>query len=1680
MRKPLIRTMTSLGLVMVSLLGAGQVVSAQTKSSHQPSFIESVDSFVAGIALERFGVQDKQEVVYRLYRPKNQAYFYTSDLNERKLLKSRGWQDEGFAWKTAPLKGQPVYRFYHKDKGLYFYTRFLSEYGILKKQGWSKEGVAFYSSGDLPIYRLYNRKTKRYLYTKDTAQYEGLAKKGWTKEGIAFYGLVEKSTPTPSSTASSSSSSSSSTSSSTATPSSSSTSTRPSSSSSTSTSSSSSTTPSSSSTQPKSLEPQKRAAKADIDASVAAQKAVIQAQADATDEEKAAAITELEKVAQTSKDAIDKAITEEAIEDLKDKALEEIPTILADAKTKAAAKSAIDAAVAAQKAVIATQDKATDDEKAAAVVIVDDKAQEAKAAIDQARSKQDIEAIEATAIATIKEVVADAKIKDDAIQAIDAALSAQKAQVVAQTDATDEEKQVAYQQMDQLAQTAKDAINQATTNLEVETARDAGVEQIGLVVASSDSKVQAKAAIDQALVAQKAAIALQTEATDEEKTVALSQVEAAADQAKSAIDAATTDHQVATEKDAGLQTIAGITATATVKDQAKSAIDAALTEKKAAIASQASATDEEKAAAQAKAEATATAAKAAIDAATTNAQVAEEEAKGVAAVSAITVETAVKAAAKEAIAQAAQAKKAALNDRADLSEEDKAAALEQVDQEAQKALAAIDAATTNAKVEAAQTTGVEAIEAINPPPSILKQKTIAFNVTDRLTLVRYENGQFSPVTSLSQAPAAAADYFVLANNAHGKELLLPIEQFETKDGKVEARVTASQLHRYDTKTKKYESGLTLVFDNGQFKAGENSRIDVALSDVPSYDAQKAVAYANAQKLVPFYNNHVLVEQGNLLTGNLASKEIRSLTPLIDKNFVVAKAANVDAINGLLVYFADGSAEILPLTPVGRFESTGVYEYKLGGTEVLYTPEAFISDTSQITEAVANYWSAFDYYGSQMYAKYSVDTYQFNDWDNRRMEANFAQNADPATTLEQKRRYRMEALQLEESFNRIKNSQDEIANLLGSNLVADFSQPQVADYYTTHIKGKGLNALVGLSYLDRWYRVDFNGYNLAPLTKYQVGFFGKEIDTLDYLSGLGHSHYHELAERTDRFYANKVKNASTENSLIGYLDTFRRILTTDTANDWFKKSAKAYIVEVPSDVKPEVDVTIWTTLGKGNLPRMILPLLTQSREQVYLTTNMSTFMIGGYDAYINPDWATTNPALYQEKVTALKAQIAKYANLQGKYIDFWYRISLPTVRDRLYNYTEPPITWDNFKVTRFNDAGVRQSDYWAPAYGELATPTIKEFFTPIGKWIRNNGSGAFANGSETNFVGYNPLSDFGHSVYTHETVHNQDGRIYLGGYGRRDGMGAEAFATGMLQSLYGAGQDIFGINNSLDLTGTANLYMNADYKQFQTTKDTDDYFRHQMDLLYTLELAEADALIKLTDAQQRKLIGRTKLTGDNEHSGAFTDEEWAELRKGKADGEATFTSLDDLISHNTLVRSKKYFNGSNNNRNGYNEVPLFAASYGIDNYTGYTGGETFKRMSFHFWGEYGYENGFVGFTSNKHKAGAAAAGKAFNDSYIISQMSGGTYTTMNEFKKGMYERRLADASRLSPVRFGWTNGIVTLQNFDELKTMMAQAVQADANAAVAGRNPQSVVTLKQAIYKAYKGQTNDFRNSIYQD
>ncbi|ORO69293.1 DUF1542 domain-containing protein, partial [Streptococcus oralis] len=86
------------------------------------------------------------------------------------------------------------------------------------------------------------------------------------------------------------------------------------------------------------------------------------------------------------------------------------------------------------------------------------------------------------------------------------------------------------------ADTAKQAIDTATTTAEVDQAKSTGTTEVNAVNPTAQSKPAAKQAIDDALKTKEAAIDSRTDLTDEEKAVAKADAKAKADTAKQAID----------------------------------------------------------------------------------------------------------------------------------------------------------------------------------------------------------------------------------------------------------------------------------------------------------------------------------------------------------------------------------------------------------------------------------------------------------------------------------------------------------------------------------------------------------------------------------------------------------------------------------------------------------------------------------------------------------------------------------------------------------------------------------------------------------------------------------------------------------------------------------------------------------------------------------------------------------------------------------------------------------------------------------------------------------------------------------------------------------------------------------------------------------------------------------------
>ena len=458
----------------------------------------------------------------------------------------------------------------------------------------------------------------------------------------------------------------------------------------------------------------KTAAKKAVDEALKDKNAEIDARADLTAEEKATAKADAKAKADAAKNAIDNATTNAAVEQAKVTGTTEITLVNPEAVAKEEAKKAVDEALKAKNAEIDTRADLTDEEKATAKADVKAKADAAKDAIDNATTNVEVDQAKVNGTTEVTSVNSEAVAKTAAKKVVDEALKAKNDEIDARTDLTDEEKATAKAEAKTKADTAKEAIDKATTNAEVEQAKANGTTEVKAVDPQSVAKTAAKKAVDEALKAKNDEIDARTDLTGEEKATAKAEAKTKADAAKEAIDKATTNVKVDQAKSNGTTEVTSVNPEAVVKTAAKKAVDEDLNAKNAEIDVRADLTAEEKATAKADAKAKADAAKAAIDNATTNAEVNQVKANGTTEVISITPESVAKSAAKKVIDDALKAKNDEIDARTELTDEEKTAAKEDAKAKADTAKAAIDNATTNAEVDQAKTNGTTEVTSVNP------------------------------------------------------------------------------------------------------------------------------------------------------------------------------------------------------------------------------------------------------------------------------------------------------------------------------------------------------------------------------------------------------------------------------------------------------------------------------------------------------------------------------------------------------------------------------------------------------------------------------------------------------------------------------------------------------------------------------------------------------------------------------------------------------------------------------------------------------------------------------------------------------------------------------------------------------------------------------------------------------
>ena len=508
----------------------------------------------------------------------------------------------------------------------------------------------------------------------------------------------------------------------------------------------------------------KSAAKQAIDDALKAKNNAIDARADLTDEEKTAAKAEAKKKADAAKEAIDNATTNEGVEQAKTNGTTEVNNVNPEAVAKPAAKEAIDDALKAKNDEIDARTDLTDEEKTAAKAEAKKKADSAKEAIDNATTNAEVEQAKTNGTSEVTSVNPQPEAKTEAKKAIDEALKAKNDEIDARTDLTDEEKTAAKAEAKKKADVAKEAIDNATTNAEVEQAKANGTTEVKAVNPQPEAKTEAKKAIDDALKAKNDEIDARTDLTGEEKAAAKEEAKAKADAAKEAIDKATTNDEVTQAKSDGETKVVSVNPEAVAKTEAKKAIDETLKAKNDEIDARTDLTDEEKTAAKANAKAIADAVKEAIDKATTNAEVEQAKTNGTSEVTSVNPEPVAKPEAKKAIDEALKAKNDEIDARTDLTEEEKIAAKADVKAKADSAKTAIDNATTNAEVDQAKVNGTTEVNNVNPEAVVKSEAKKA--IDDAL---KAKNDEIDARTDLTDEEKTAAKAYAQAKANVAKE-----------------------------------------------------------------------------------------------------------------------------------------------------------------------------------------------------------------------------------------------------------------------------------------------------------------------------------------------------------------------------------------------------------------------------------------------------------------------------------------------------------------------------------------------------------------------------------------------------------------------------------------------------------------------------------------------------------------------------------------------------------------------------------------------------------------------------------------------------------------------------------------------------------------------------------------------
>ena len=697
---------------------------------------------------------------------------------------------------------------------------------------------------------------------------------------------------------------------------------------------------------------------------------------------------------------------------------------------------------------------------------------------------------------------------------------------------------------------------------------------------------------------------------------------------------------------------------------------------------------------------------------------------------------------------------------------------------------------------------------------------------------------------------------------------------------------------------------------------------------------------------------------------------------------------------------------------------------------------------------------------------------------------------------------LQKLSIQESFDQTKTQAESSFKKIASHTLGIIGDtPENRSKVKQELEQYKEQILLGLSYINRFYNIQFGDTNIRDILAFNPSSFGnKTMTALDSLKKLGSMSYEEMKlTNSPQTFTKYLSTITGKASLKEFLDSNRQLFTSDDADTWLKKSSQAMIVEKPSKENPSAHVGLYSKLTAGEKdPRKqeanmaaILGLLNVKEPNVYVISNMATITYGNIGSYIDTSLAQSNPTKYQAELARVKSLIEKAAVQQANYVDTLYRITKPENRDKLL--TNRLIIDTMKKYTSNPNAQIDST--WSSAAGSGADKGVDQFMTPMNYYSPVSKVGAEANGLGVRYFIDRVLDDRGSATYSHEMTHLLDRTVLFNNHGRRDGTGAEFYARGIFENSYNPEKDTYFNLNFVYDESDKNGFYNKTPDRFKTAEDLQSYMKGSFDVLYTLDYLEAEASKGLSAEDKMsyfKKIMPIPSTGprtwvDYRNTAVKPTHKSEEIQALTLEDAKKLTDIDSLIDNHILVNRYIIAGFSDKGKiaaNGYYTVDMFDTIYGVSqNDSGMSGDITFRKQAFELMAALGYYEGFVPYVSNQFKEAAEAENKPLSDTYIFNNiLNGKSYA---EFKKAQFKERVDRLNQLKPLTIQYEGQQISLTS-QKLSELMQKAVQEELKQIKAGKTTAHtysfietpVQKLKKAIYKAYLKDSDDFRQSIY--